>query len=402
MSVPPSPRWVPDSDRLSCCGCQVKFSWLVRRHHCRVCGEVYCDVCTRRRAYVGADNLVRVCDSCHSSFRKAKMSVTSPSIVLQTVPVSKQRDKQNNSFGIATGVLLVCAVACAALDFSFVPEESSIFVWPCALCVVVVSVSAVYAFRYFQKWKSGSSETSSSGLISASSSSAAVKQALETGASESNVHEAARTAIQKAKDSALSFALEGWNPPQSVHGAFLARKKVEGAPLDPIQIEGLVRGVTPQVFCRLFQHADFKKFTQPDTKYSQCIERIDDIDVMIEETNLPCPLANRDTVFVTTSVPYKDGMMMIEADFDHPLRPPLSSPVRARVSSVHLMTVEPGMDKVVRLKMNSIFDPKGNIPLSLVNSMIADNCKVFTKMNAFIASVRGQELIAEFSSTLKT
>ena len=35
--------WVPDGDRLACFHCEVPFSTLkTRRHHCRLCGEVFC------------------------------------------------------------------------------------------------------------------------------------------------------------------------------------------------------------------------------------------------------------------------------------------------------------------------------------------------------------------------
>jgi len=34
------PFWVPDSDAPSCMLCDVKFTVLKRRHHCRACGKV--------------------------------------------------------------------------------------------------------------------------------------------------------------------------------------------------------------------------------------------------------------------------------------------------------------------------------------------------------------------------
>lgn len=34
------PFWVPDSDASSCMLCDVKFTVLKRRHHCRACGKV--------------------------------------------------------------------------------------------------------------------------------------------------------------------------------------------------------------------------------------------------------------------------------------------------------------------------------------------------------------------------
>lgn len=34
------PFWIPDSDASSCMLCDIKFTVLKRRHHCRACGKV--------------------------------------------------------------------------------------------------------------------------------------------------------------------------------------------------------------------------------------------------------------------------------------------------------------------------------------------------------------------------
>lgn len=31
-----------------CTDCGVAFSWSVRKHHCRVCGKVFCHQCTSK------------------------------------------------------------------------------------------------------------------------------------------------------------------------------------------------------------------------------------------------------------------------------------------------------------------------------------------------------------------
>lgn len=36
------PYWVPDEAAKSCMRCQLKFTVVKRRHHCRACGEVNC------------------------------------------------------------------------------------------------------------------------------------------------------------------------------------------------------------------------------------------------------------------------------------------------------------------------------------------------------------------------
>lgn len=42
-SVPP--EWVPDEKVVGCMRCAKHFTLLVRRHHCRVCGRIYCSDC---------------------------------------------------------------------------------------------------------------------------------------------------------------------------------------------------------------------------------------------------------------------------------------------------------------------------------------------------------------------
>ncbi|KAK9696350.1 hypothetical protein K7432_012522 [Basidiobolus ranarum] len=58
--------WVPDQEALSCMSCKItKFSMMVRRHHCRLCGRVICWKCSHLREHVGpCRRLVRICKDC--------------------------------------------------------------------------------------------------------------------------------------------------------------------------------------------------------------------------------------------------------------------------------------------------------------------------------------------------
>ena len=44
-----NPRWIPDEDKNECMICGVNFTFFNRRHHCRSCGWVVCDSCSRHR-----------------------------------------------------------------------------------------------------------------------------------------------------------------------------------------------------------------------------------------------------------------------------------------------------------------------------------------------------------------
>jgi GTPase SAR1 family protein len=37
--------WMDDANVLDCCGCKRKFSLILRRHHCRACGKIFCSQC---------------------------------------------------------------------------------------------------------------------------------------------------------------------------------------------------------------------------------------------------------------------------------------------------------------------------------------------------------------------
>ncbi|CAG9820534.1 unnamed protein product [Phaedon cochleariae] len=61
-----APHWIPDADATSCLHCDMKFTVLKRRHHCRACGLVLCSKCCHLRFkldYLDAE--ARVCNKCH-------------------------------------------------------------------------------------------------------------------------------------------------------------------------------------------------------------------------------------------------------------------------------------------------------------------------------------------------
>jgi hypothetical protein len=60
--------WMPDNICSRCNECGEPFNFLRRRHHCRVCGDVFCHTCTAslvEGSLVGIDGTARCCRSCY-------------------------------------------------------------------------------------------------------------------------------------------------------------------------------------------------------------------------------------------------------------------------------------------------------------------------------------------------
>lgn len=67
---PSAPLWVPDHEVDQCQGCQAAFTFFLRKHHCRACGNIFCAQCSNLTAEIPhLDNgqAMRVCRQCHAS-----------------------------------------------------------------------------------------------------------------------------------------------------------------------------------------------------------------------------------------------------------------------------------------------------------------------------------------------
>ncbi|CAJ1368800.1 unnamed protein product [Effrenium voratum] len=65
---PIAPKWAPN-ELLACQLCAACFTCFRRRHHCRACGRLLCNRCSRNRLplpIIGYNCSVRVCDDCHA------------------------------------------------------------------------------------------------------------------------------------------------------------------------------------------------------------------------------------------------------------------------------------------------------------------------------------------------
>ena len=68
------PVWVPDSHSSTCQECHAKFTFIIRKHHCRACGRLLCSYCSRFQEPLEylSWNPSRVCGVCHEHFQRPK------------------------------------------------------------------------------------------------------------------------------------------------------------------------------------------------------------------------------------------------------------------------------------------------------------------------------------------
>ncbi|XP_044749017.1 zinc finger FYVE domain-containing protein 1-like isoform X3 [Coccinella septempunctata] len=69
--------WRPDEEIKECFSCKIPFDNLSQKHHCRLCGEGFCDPCSLKRTPVpsqGWSGPVRVCDECYAKLNSPESS----------------------------------------------------------------------------------------------------------------------------------------------------------------------------------------------------------------------------------------------------------------------------------------------------------------------------------------
>ncbi|CAO2817633.1 unnamed protein product [Amaranthus hypochondriacus] len=104
-------HWVPDEAVSKCTGCGSDFSAFNRRHHCRNCGDIFCDKCTQGRTPLTAEDdaqAVRVCDRCmvHVTQRlsRAKEAASRPAALHSHEDLAKKlQEEMEKNLRISSG-----------------------------------------------------------------------------------------------------------------------------------------------------------------------------------------------------------------------------------------------------------------------------------------------------------
>ncbi|MFH4984621.1 hypothetical protein AB6A40_011330, partial [Gnathostoma spinigerum] len=99
-----APDWEEGDE---CFRCRTAFGILTRKHHCRACGQIFCDKCSGKTSTLpqyGIEKPVRVCDGCYdklSNVSKTATSTQSSSIKPASQSITKAGDVQKTPEQIA-------------------------------------------------------------------------------------------------------------------------------------------------------------------------------------------------------------------------------------------------------------------------------------------------------------
>ncbi|KAK6751964.1 hypothetical protein RB195_003403 [Necator americanus] len=67
-------HWAKDSDVSQCTACSDKFSISKRKHHCRMCGSIFCAACSEGRIKLPSNSKpARVCDQCFNLLKNRQL-----------------------------------------------------------------------------------------------------------------------------------------------------------------------------------------------------------------------------------------------------------------------------------------------------------------------------------------
>ena len=78
-------NWVPDKEAIACLACEKSFNSFRRKHHCRLCGQVFCHSCSQQKTTKGKGGEIlakpqRACMACYTEVRKPVLCMVFTSV----------------------------------------------------------------------------------------------------------------------------------------------------------------------------------------------------------------------------------------------------------------------------------------------------------------------------------
>lgn len=86
-------KWM-DNDETSCClQCSAAFTFTLRKHHCRMCGRIYCnDCCNNWLMTTASSRPARVCNACAFQHKELERAARKPSVCSNVSGESEEDD----------------------------------------------------------------------------------------------------------------------------------------------------------------------------------------------------------------------------------------------------------------------------------------------------------------------
>eukprot|EP00808_Paulinella_micropora_P015371 g57235.t1 len=97
-------RWVKDTDAKKCMACYCKFSLLLRKHHCRLCGLVFCHACSSHVIKLKTSGRTgRACNACFERAKNGQLKIAGgysvePSLTREEDTRFEQYPEEQNLF----------------------------------------------------------------------------------------------------------------------------------------------------------------------------------------------------------------------------------------------------------------------------------------------------------------
>ncbi|GAB1606653.1 FYVE and coiled-coil domain-containing protein 1-like [Argonauta hians] len=86
-----SKKWMDNSEVSNCLGCNAVFSFTLRKHHCRMCGKIYCYNCTSRQIMTAhSSKKIRACEKCYESHKEQREDSANPILCVD----SEEEDRE--------------------------------------------------------------------------------------------------------------------------------------------------------------------------------------------------------------------------------------------------------------------------------------------------------------------
>jgi hypothetical protein len=128
-------KTVPDVYRESCPHCDLVFTLSKRRHHCRLCGDIFCDACSSHRVELPLegpefDAPVRICDFCHSDVEKGNffsMRRYLTPLILHDASNNNAPQDDGDEGGVATPAHVSAALCALTTDLDSCLQNASSF-----------------------------------------------------------------------------------------------------------------------------------------------------------------------------------------------------------------------------------------------------------------------------------